>query len=137
MPGFVRITMLIIKTQESTCLTGFFCCFFLPTTLATLPPNVFSEFGGDLFVSCSEVLWGYGHHFPAEKKALSALFTSPRCPGTSLDVSQAALEAHAASSLAQEAAPTVPSRCPLEPCFSCSQPINMSSCSGLRESAFP
>lgn len=95
MPGFVRMTMLIIKTQQSACLTGFFCCLFLPTTLATLPPNGFSEFGADLFVSCSKVLWGYGHHFPAEKKALSALFTSPRCPGTSLDVSQAALEAHA------------------------------------------
>lgn len=95
MPGFVRMTMLIIKTQQSACLTGFFCCLFLPTTLATLPPNGFSEFGGDLFVSCSKVLWGYGHHFPAEKKALSALFTSPRCPGTSLDVFQAALEAHA------------------------------------------
>lgn len=45
MPGFVRMTMLIIKTQQSACLTGFFCCFFLPTTLEHFLLMVFLSLG--------------------------------------------------------------------------------------------
>lgn len=57
MPRFARVTMLIIKAHHPASPIGVFCCFFPPTILLTLPPNGFSEFRGEHFVSHSEDIW--------------------------------------------------------------------------------
>lgn len=68
MPRFARVTMLIIKAQHAASPTSVFCFFSPPTILLTLPPNCFSEFKGEHFVSHSEGLWDMANTFLLRRK---------------------------------------------------------------------
>ena len=136
MPRFARVTVLIIKAHHPASPIGVFCCFFPPTILLTLPPNGFSEFRGEHFVSHSEDIWDTANTSLLRRKPCH-LCSLPKMPRNQLGCFSSRRGFICCKLPGPRSSPHYIFSVLLEPSFYCGQPINTSSCFILRKSALP